>query len=63
MTAMARVQHYLSLVDYAVTSLQNGVMCQVKHAKFIDEGLHIISVCQLAGFQNLIETVGQTTVR
>lgn len=30
---------------------------QVKHAELIDEGLYLISACQLAGFQNVIGTL------
>lgn len=30
---------------------------QVKHARLIDESLHLISACQLAGFQNVIGTL------
>lgn len=32
----------------------------VKHAKLIDEILHLISACQLAGFQNVIGTLWET---
>ena len=30
---------------------------QVKHAELIDEGLHLISACQLAGFQHVVGTL------
>ena len=30
---------------------------QVKHAELIDESLHLISACQIAGFQNVIGTL------
>jgi CHAT domain-containing protein len=30
---------------------------QVKHSELMDEGLHLITACQLAGFQHVIGTL------
>lgn len=30
---------------------------QIKHDEFIDESLHLISACQLAGFQHVVDTL------